>query len=458
MFSISGILKYINLNGILNMRFLATVIFILTSLEVSANKLPLPLKDIDYRPVDENEARLGQLLFYDPILSGNKEVACATCHHPSLGTGDGLSLSLGDGGKGLGSKRIIDYENLPEQRVPRNAQPLFNLGAKQFKTLFHDGRVQVDLSRPSGLRTPLEEEMVEGFSSIISAQTMFPVLSADEMAGHYSENEISEAVRRGTLTGKGGAWDLISKRVQAIPEYSNFFIDTYDHIETEQDIKFTDISNAVAAFMEFEWRSDTSPFDDFLQGKHNLAISQEKGMELFYGKANCSNCHAGALFTDHQFHATGQPQVGPGKAARFQSHSRDLGRFRVTGNIKDKYAFRTPSLRNVELTGPWGHAGAYSNLEVFVNAHLNPYLALSNYDKSNVTLTKYDANDWKIMDNANEVKAIADSITIKPVIISDGEVTDLLAFLGTLTDIKAQKGRLGIPETVPSGLEIPNPQ
>jgi len=458
MFSISGILKYINLNGILNMRFLATVIFIFTSLDVSANKLPLPLNDSDYRSVDENEAKLGQLLFYDPILSGNKEVACATCHHPSLGTGDGLSLSLGDGGKGLGNKRIVDYENLPEQRVPRNAQPLFNLGAKQFKTLFHDGRVQVDLSRPSGLRTPLEEEMVEGFSSIISAQTMFPVLSADEMAGHYSENEISEAVRRGTLTGEGGAWDLISKRVGSIPAYSDFFIDIYDHIEVAKDIKFTDISNAVAAFMEFEWRSDTSPFDDFLEGKLNLNISQENGMELFYGKANCSSCHAGALFTDHQFHATGQPQVGPGKAARFQSHSRDLGRFRVTGNIKDKYAFRTPSLRNVELTGPWGHAGAYNELEAFLGAHIDPYLALSNYDKSNVTLTKYDTNDWKIMDDASEVKAIADAISIKPVIISKGEVTDLLAFLGTLTDTKAQKGRLGIPETVPSGLKIPNPQ
>jgi len=458
MFSISGILKYINLNGILNMRFLATVIFIFTSLDVSANKLPLPLNDSDYRSVDENEAKLGQLLFYDPILSGNKEVACATCHHPSLGTGDGLSLSLGDGGKGLGNKRIVDYENLPEQRVPRNAQPLFNLGAKQFKTLFHDGRVQVDLSRPSGLRTPLEEEMVEGFSSIISAQTMFPVLSADEMAGHYSENEISEAVRRGILTGEGGAWDLISKRVGSVPAYSDFFIDIYDHIEVAKDIKFTDISNAVAAFMEFEWRSDTSPFDDFLEGKLNLNISQENGMELFYGKANCSSCHAGALFTDHQFHATGQPQLGPGKAARFQSHSRDLGRFRVTGNIKDKYAFRTPSLRNVELTGPWGHAGAYNELEAFLGAHIDPYLALSNYDKSNVTLTKYDTNDWKIMDDASEVKAIADAISIKPVIISEGEVTDLLAFLGTLTDTKAQKGRLGIPETVPSGLKIPNPQ
>ncbi|MDC3303380.1 cytochrome-c peroxidase [Amylibacter sp.] len=439
------------------MRFLLSAIFIFISLEVSANKLPLPLKDTDYRFVDENEAKLGQLLFYDPILSGNKEVACATCHHPSLGTGDGLSLSLGDGGKGLGNKRVVDYENLPEQRVPRNAQPLFNLGAKQFKTLFHDGRVQVDLSRPSGLRTPLEEEMVDGFSSIISAQTMFPVLSADEMAGHYSENEISEAVRRGILTGEGGAWDLISKRVGSIPAYSDFFIKIYDHIETSKDIKFTDISNAVAAFMEFEWRSDTSPFDDFLKGKLNLTVSQENGMSLFYDKANCSSCHSGALFTDHQFHATGQPQVGPGKAARFQNHSRDLGRFRVTGNINDKYAFRTPSLRNVELTGPWGHAGAYSDLEAFINAHLNPYLALSNYDKSNVNLTKYDANDWKIMDNANEVKAISEAINMDPVIISEGEVLDLLAFLGTLTDTKAQKGRLGIPKSVPSGLKIPNP-
>ena len=109
------------------------------------------------------------------------------------------------------------------------------------------------------------------------------------------------------------------------------------------------------------------------------------------------------------------------------------------------------------MTGPWGHAGAYSDLEAFINAHLNPYLALSNYDKSNVNLTKYDANDWKIMDNASEVKAISEAINMDPVIISEGEVLDLLAFLGTLTDTKAQKGRLGIPKSVPSGLKIPNP-
>ncbi len=69
---------------------------------VGAVDLPPPLKEADFRPLRFEEAQLGQLLFYDPLLSGNKEVACATCHHPAFGTGDGLSLSLGDGGMGLG--------------------------------------------------------------------------------------------------------------------------------------------------------------------------------------------------------------------------------------------------------------------------------------------------------------------------------------------------------------------
>ena len=422
-----------------------------------AAELPLPLTNDDFRPVSVIEASLGQLLFYDPVLSGNKEVACATCHHPKFGTGDGLSLSIGDGGKGIGLDRIVDQSNLPEQRVPRNAQSLFNLGAKQIRILFHDGRIEVDESRPSGLRTPLEEEMVTGFASIVSAQTMFPVLSGDEMAGHYSENEISEAVRQGTLTGDGGAWDLISKRVTLIPEYADQFMKIYDHITKPSEIEFTDISNAVAAFMEFEWRSDTSPYDAVLSGQHTLPRLADKGLKLFYGEAGCVSCHSGALLTDQEFHAMGQPQLGPGKAARFQNHARDEGRFRVTGLDADKYAFRTPSLRNVALTGPWGHAGAYSNLKSFIAAHADPRAALINYDRSGVILTDFNTVDWAIMDNPGEVQAIADAVRIKPVAVSSDDVSALVAFLENLTDTAAQNGRLGIPKSVPSGLKVPNP-
>ena len=439
------------------MRNILVYIFFITSMGPVAAELPAPLTNDDFRPVSIKEASLGQLLFYDPVLSGNKEVACATCHHPKFGTGDGLSLSIGDGGKGIGLDRIVDQSNLPEQRVPRNAQPLFNLGAKQIRILFHDGRVEVDISRPSGLRTPLEEEMVNGFASIVSAQTMFPVLSGDEMAGHYSENEISEAVRRGTLTGDGGAWDLISKRVRLIPEYADQFMKVYDHITKPSEIEFTDISNAIAAFMEFEWRSDTSPYDAVLSGKNTLPRLADKGLKLFYGEAGCVSCHSGALLTDQDFHAMGQPQLGPGKAARFQNHSRDEGRFRVTGLDADKYAFRTPSLRNVALTGPWGHAGAFSNLKSFVSAHADPRAALIDYDKSGVILTDFNTVDWAIMDNPAEVQAIADAVRIKPVTVSSDDVLALVAFLENLTDTAAQNGRLGIPKSVPSGLKVPTP-
>ena len=432
-------------------------IFIAVSQSALAAELPRPLTDDDFRLVRKEEAALGRLLFYDPILSGNKEVACATCHHPKLGTGDGLSLSLGDGGKGFGLNRIVDQDNMPEQRVPRNAQPLFNLGAKQIRVLFHDGRVEVDASRTSGLRTPLADEMVSGFASIISAQTMFPVLSGDEMAGHYSENEISQAVRQGTLTGKGGAWDLIAQRVASVSQYADDFTEIYSHIKSPNDIAFTDISNAIAAFMEFEWRSDTAPFDAFLKEQEMLSAKAKKGLDLFYGVAGCASCHSGALLTDHKFHAMGQPQLGPGKAARFQNHARDEGRFRVTGLAADKYAFRTPSLRNVKLTGPWGHAGAYSDLNLFVAAHADPRAGLANYNRMGVVLTQFDAVDWQIMDDPVEVAAILDAVSIDPVLLSSEDVSELVEFLAALTDTSAQIGRLGVPKSVPSGLAVPNP-
>ncbi|MDA1155615.1 MAG: cytochrome-c peroxidase, partial [Proteobacteria bacterium] len=85
----------------------------------AAQDLPPPLTDADFKPVSLIEAELGQLLFYDPILSGNRDVSCATCHHPAFGTSDGLSLGLGDGGMGLGPDRVADAANMPEQRIPR---------------------------------------------------------------------------------------------------------------------------------------------------------------------------------------------------------------------------------------------------------------------------------------------------------------------------------------------------
>lgn len=423
--------------------------------QAGLDTLPRPVTDSDFAPVDRDEAALGWLLFYDPILSGNRNIACATCHHPRLATSDGLSLGLGEGGIGLGPERRPDPANMPEERIPRNSPALFNLGAYEFTVMFHDGRIEVDPTRPSGFRTPLEADMPTGFASLLSAQTMFPVLSPEEMAGQYNENEISRAVRQGRISGEGGAWDLISARVAAIPDYQARFETVYPHIGAGAPLDFTDISNAIAAFIELEWRADNSAFDRHLRGEAALPGAAAEGMALFYGPAGCAACHSGPFQTDHGFHAMGQPQIGPGKAMAYEGNFRDMGRYRVTGHEGDKFAFRTPSLRNVTLTGPWGHAGAFSDLGDFIRHHLDPVSGIDTYrDQTILPDFAGQRADWALWDDVDERAAIARAVMFRPVPLSDAEISALLAFLEALEDREAIAGVFGIPDAVPSGLPV----
>jgi cytochrome c peroxidase len=318
--------------------------------------------------------------------------------------------------------------------------------------MFYDGRLEADADEPSGFRTPLGADMEGGFDSVLSAQTMFPVLSPDEMAGHYSENDVAQAVRQGFFTGPNGAWDILSKRVEAIPAYRAQFDQV---IGTEKDVHFADISNAIAAFMAFEWRADNSAFDRHLKGEAALSGPQASGMNLFYGTAGCSDCHSGQFQTDHSFHAIAMPQIGPGKAARFERHNKDEGRMRVTGQATDAYAFRTPSLRNVVHTAPYGHAGAYATLSAIIQHHADPKAALQTYNPAQVVLPSLDgSNDFAVLNDPRQMADILAANTIKPVTLSEKNVADIIAFLGALSDETSIKGRLGIPDSVPSGLPV----
>jgi cytochrome c peroxidase len=278
---------------------------------------------------------------------------------------------------------------------------------------------------------------------------MFPVLSGDEMAGHYSENDVAQAVRQGFLTGENGAWAILSKRVADIPEYRAAFDSV---IGAQTPLHFSDISNAIAAFIGFEWRADNSPFDQYLRDRTPLSDDAANGMALFYGKANCAGCHSGQFQTDHQFHAIAMPQIGPGKAARFESHHRDEGRARVTADLADLYRFRTPSLRNVTATAPYGHSGAFATLEGVVRHHLNPIKSLRSYDSSQAILPALEGSpDFTVMADAAEVDRIAGANALEPVSLSDSEIKELMAFLDALTDPVA---RLGVPLIVPSDLPV----
>jgi len=435
----------------------ASVLLLCLAAPVVAADLPKPVTDADYRPVNGAEARLGQLLFYDPILSGNRNIACSTCHNPKFATSDGLSLGLGEGAVGLGPDRHVLATDVPEQRIPRNAPALFNLGAKEFTRMFDDGRIEEDPSRPSGLRTPMDESMVQGFDSVLSAQAMFPVLAQDEMAGNGKENDVSTKVREGMITTEGGAWELLAARVAALPAYRTRFAAIYPEIAAGRPIKFTDIANAIAAFTAFEWRADKSPFDSYLRTGAPMTPDAMAGMKLFYGPAGCAACHSGKFQTDQSFHAMGEPQIGPGKAERFETNSRDTGRMRVTNQPEDAYAFRTPSLRNVVRTGPWGHAGAYADLTKFLQQHTHPTTGMAGYDIADARLPDYKPkkDDLAILKSPDDLAAIAAAAANAPTVdLTADETSQIIAFLGALTDESAIRGRMGVPKSVPSGLPV----
>ena len=422
-------------------------VVVLLTLPVVAD--PLPDANAQFQNHPLKDITLGRLLFYDPILSGNRSVSCATCHHPRFATSDGVSLGMGDGGIGLGPARVGDPNNQPEQRIPRNAPALFNLGAEEFIRFFHDGRLEADVARRSGLRTPLGEDMERGFASALAAQAMFPVLSPDEMAGHYSENDVAQAVRQGRITGEGGAWSILTQRIEGIGEYRRLFTDVIG----SRPVEFADIANVIAAFIAFEWRADSSPFDTYLHSGAPLSDMALTGMQLFYGDAGCARCHSGLFQTDHDFHAIAMPQLGPGKAARFEHHRRDTGRMRVTGDPQDAYRFRTPSLRNVAQTAPYGHSGAYATLEAVVRHHLDPRAGLSGYDPAQALLPGAGV-DTDLPLAGPDRDQIAAANALLPVSLEDAQVDAVLAFLETLSDPQSLRGRLGVPAQVPSGLPV----
>ncbi len=427
-----------------------------TALAGTPPNLPEPLKLSDFQAFDQERAALGQLLYYDKLLSGNRNISCGTCHSHDHASADGLSLGIGEGGIGLGPERKFSENpvDAPKKRVPRNANALFNLGHKDFRVLFHDGRLSIDNIYGNGFNTPAEEWFPKGLTSIAAAQAMFPVTSETEMAGSAEENEIA-ASRRERIDR---TWPVIANRIWANSTYVEMFKEAYADVNQAGDITMVHIANAIGDFIISEFRSTDSPFDRYLAGNNEaLDPNQVAGLELFYGKANCSACHTGPLLTDQKFYALALPPVGPGRTRAFDPMPRDVGRMGETDQLEDAYRFRTPSLRNVAKTGPYGHNGSYASLEGIIRHHLDPIGSLKKWDRNQLVMpasARFAPTDFAIWEDRREMERLKSNIDIKPVSLSDGEIDSLIAFLDALTDPASIKGRLGKPDEVPSGLPI----
>ncbi len=407
----------------------------------------------DFLSFDVDQARIGQLLFYDKVLSGNLNISCGTCHHHDLAGGDGLSLGIGEGGVGVGHERTAGTG--PDQirkRIPRSAPTLWNLGHKSIEVLFHDGRLSISDIYGNGFNSPAEEWLPKGLDNIIAAQAVFPLTAQFEMAGNPKENEIAGAVHDRI----DAAWPIIAKRVRVIPSYGAMFVEAFAHVETPEDVTIVEIANALGAFIGSEWQSFDSPYDAYLDGIP-LPKDAERGRRLFFGDAGCAGCHSGPLFSDQQFHALSLPAFGPGRTRRFDPMARDVGRMGETDALEDAYRFRTPSLRNVALNAPYGHNGAYPTMRDMLEHKRDPIGKRAAWRREMANLPDapwLEAIDFVIQSDEREMARQRAKRDLPPIQISDRDIADLEAFLHSLTGASGNNRPMGRPSAVPSGLPV----
>ncbi len=398
---------------------------------------------------DPAQVALGQALFFDKELSGPRDIACATCHHPLLNSGDDISLSIGVGGTGLG------YERVRSERhpfIPRNAPEIFNRGVTEWHTFFWDGRVQTLLD--GFIENPADEDLPPGLTNIVAIQAMFPVTSRDEMRGRRNDVDVNGQLNELAALRDDNfeeMWDKLMVRLLAIPEYAEQFAAVYPDVPPEE-LHFLHAANALAAFQIEAFSFTDSPWDQYLAGNTAVLSDEAKqGALLFYGRANCATCHSGNLLTDQQFHNLLVPQLGPGHR---EYAGYDLGRGRITDQERDAFHFRTPPLRNVAITGPWMHNGAYDSLEKVIRHHMTPLQSLQTYDPSHLppdlaVTSRQDINTVLLLTQSVDplIETVPDDLT-------DDEIADLIAFLEALTAPSSQDLTHLIPESVPSGLPV----
>jgi cytochrome c peroxidase len=405
--------------------------------QLAAGRGVVPLPPTPYvRPA---LARLGRALAFDKILSGNRDISCTTCHLPEFATGDGRSLSIGQGGVGVGPGRVMPSGIF----IPRNAPPLFNVAA--MRHLFWDGRVEINqhghLSTPAGRQLTREMRRVMEFGPA-SALAMFPVGNRDEMRA-YGGNELA-AIPDSDNTA---IWAGLMRRLGKIPEYRRMFEEAYPGQRFER-MTFAHASNAIGGFMVDKLTFANTPWDRFLAGRDNaLTPKQLAGAQTFL-TLKCSLCHNGATLSDDKFHDVAMAQFGPGKGNGSSLHD-DFGRMNVTGLESDKYLFRTTPLRNVELTGPYGHDGAIGTLQAFVEHYSDSDLKLLSFDPMQLDPALRNT----LLPNSADVLAQRDTL-LKGVVLTPALVEQLMDYMSALTDDRARDLRHLTPRRVPSGLPV----
>ncbi|MFT5090042.1 MAG: cytochrome c peroxidase [Candidatus Latescibacterota bacterium] len=386
-----------------------------------------PLPPIPYpqnNQFNPERIELGRLLFFDPILSGEKDTGCGTCHLPKFGMADGRQLGAGTSGKGFGPDRVLGFSAITGDTVIAEARHTMTI----FNTAYNKDE--------SGMPSTKGLMLWDGKDRGLEAQALRAIIIRVEMRGDAYPREM--------------AVDSVLTRLRNIPEYVDLFNRAFpaeadsvtqqiprhgcawDPTPLQSVITRSTLGRALAAF-EREQVTNNSPYDHYVAGAEDaLSEEQKRGLGVFFEKGNCATCHSGPEFSEGRFRVQGVEQVGPGQGLASTNtgtprpSGADRGRFVTSGNLVDLFAFRTVSLRQIAKTAPYMHDGVLETLEDVIE-----FYDRGGGDEATIDVERLDEE-------------------IVPLDLTDGEKADLLAFLHALTD---QTIEVKVPPRVPSGLE-----
>jgi cytochrome c peroxidase len=262
----------------------------------------------DGSPLTVEGVELGRMLFYDPILSGDSTMSCASCHMQSIGFTDGRPVSTG----------IRNLEG------SRSAPALINMGY-HYAGLFWDGRVNT-----------------------LEGQAIMPVEDSLELNHN---------------------WDSVEIQIQRHKSYPIHFRKAFG-IEKRNEISRDLITKAIAQF-ERSLISNSSKYDKVVRGEMEFTAAEKRGWTIFFDasdelpKAECGHCHIDPLFTNLQFENNGIESV------KDLDDFEDKGRGAISGNYYDNGKFKTPTLRNIALTAPYMHDGRFATLDDVLDHYIS---------------------------------------------------------------------------------------
>ena len=393
------------------------------------------------RPVDQQRADLGRLLWFDIIGGLNDDNTCGGCHSPTNGFGDTQSIAIG-----VDNNLVVG----PGRTGPRNQRrtPLA-ANTALYPTLMWNSRFASLSGDPfdngAGFVFPPPEGLSLSYQAhLLVAQAFIPPTERVEVAG---------------FTFPGDNFDIraeVLRRLNTIDEYRRLFGQVFPEVAGGGPINFDHFGKAIAEF-EFTLIFADAPVDRFARGdRHALTEGQKKGALLFFGKAGCVQCHAvsaqsNEMFSDFKQHVIGVPQVSPSVGnLPFDGPggNEDFGLEQVTGNADDRYMFRTAPLRNAAVMPAFMHNGAFVRLEEAIRHHLDPYASGRGYSPVDL------APDLRgPVGPIEPVLDRLDPLLRSPLSLSDEEFTNLVGFVRNgLLDPRVLPERLKtlVPKRVPS--------